>query len=99
MQGNAKNYPFNATTTAQTIIPANPRRRMLIYQSYGVPDLNSPVTVWIDDTGNDAVPYQCTQLVGGVTLPSLPWPFCPTGAISVVTQAGTQLGVIQEFLL
>jgi|SRR5215469_6768546 len=99
MLTNSVYYPFTATPTPQTILPFNQRRRMIRYQSFGPPDFNDGITVWIDDTGNNATVGSGIQLVSGVILDSLPWPYCPTGAISVVTAGGTHQGLIQEFVL
>jgi hypothetical protein len=102
---------FSATTSsgATQVVPANPGRRRLNIYSYSLPEEADGNSVWVNTTGNTAVAFQCMQV-----LPGQVWQFggrsdfieplqlqfqaCPTGAIFVVTSAGTHRGVIEEYL-
>ena len=99
---NNKLTAFNATTTAATIVPANPFRRILRIQVYGPPDVSPGNTVWVDESGNAAVVQACYQIIPGATLEwtagERPQEYGPTGAISVITNAGTNKGIIEEIV-
>lgn len=105
---NNKLYFFTANSVAQAVVPANPQRRRVNYYSYAPPDAVDGNTIWLDDTGNAAVAFQCKQIVAGQTWEyggsddssvhlHLRFQSCPTGAISVICMTGTHKGLIEEF--
>lgn len=105
---NSKYTFFTATNSAQTVVAANPLRRRLYIYSYGPPDANDGITVWLNDAGGTAVAFQCKQIIAGQTWEyggsdddsnhlHLKFQSCPTGAISIITANGTHQGLIEEF--
>lgn len=105
---NTKYTPFSATPSAATVLAANPNRRRLNIYSFGLPEETDTNSIWVNDTGNTAVAFQCKQMLPGSVYEyggtddyvgplQLRFQACPTGAISVVTSSGTHRGLIEEF--
>ena len=105
---NTKYTYFSATISPTTVLQANPNRRRLNIYSYTLPEEIDANSIWLNDAGNTAVAFQCKQMLVGaifeyggsddfVSPLMLRFQSCPTGAISVVTSAGTHRGLIEEF--
>lgn len=105
---NIKFTAFTATSSANQVVGSNPLRRGLRIQVYGPPDVTANVTVWVDYSGNQAVPFQCMQIISGAIFD---WgrpdtreftraqnlSNCPTGPISVIVVGATSAqGFIEE---